>query len=55
MELIKKLQNDVAPQVFTPHAVFDGRKNMFAARVLPLGPANAATVGNQCSSLNTNS
>jgi len=43
MELVKKLQNDVAPAVFTPPAVFDGRKNMFAARVLPLGPTHSAT------------
>ena len=47
MELVKKLQTEVAPAVFTPRAVFDGRKNMFAARVLPLGPTHAATVSNR--------
>ena len=35
MEIIKRLQFDVAPDVFTPRAVYDGRKNMFAARLLP--------------------
>lgn len=44
MELIKKLQVEVAPQVFTPRAVFDGKKNMFTARELSLGSTNAATV-----------
>ncbi|KAF5387029.1 hypothetical protein D9615_002113 [Tricholomella constricta] len=39
--LIKKLQMEVAPDVFTPSAVYDGRKNMFAARELPLGPTNS--------------
>jgi eukaryotic translation initiation factor 2C len=47
MELIKKLQKEVAANIFTPPAVFDGRKNMFAARELPLGPANAKTVCDQ--------
>ncbi|EJF61200.1 argonaute-like protein [Dichomitus squalens LYAD-421 SS1] len=35
MEIIKRLQSDIAPDVFTPRAVYDGRKNMFAARELP--------------------
>ena len=35
MEIVKRLQFDVAPDVFTPRAVYDGRKNMFAARLLP--------------------
>ncbi|TFK75842.1 argonaute-like protein [Pluteus cervinus] len=35
MDLIKRLQADVAPQVFTPRAVYDGRKNLFALRELP--------------------
>lgn len=43
MLLVKKLQAEVAPDVFTPSAVFDGRKNMFAARILPLGPTHAKT------------
>jgi eukaryotic translation initiation factor 2C len=37
MDLIKQLQTVVAPQVFTPRAVYDGRKNIFAARELPFG------------------
>ncbi|GLB35650.1 putative argonaute family protein [Lyophyllum shimeji] len=39
--LVKKLQYEVAADVFTPRAVYDGRKNMFASRELPLGPTNA--------------
>ncbi|KAG6837428.1 hypothetical protein H0H93_009522 [Arthromyces matolae] len=37
MDLIKELQLNVAPQIFTPRAVYDGRKNLFAARELPFG------------------
>lgn len=36
MDLIRQLQEVLAPQIFTPRAVYDGRKNMFAARTLPL-------------------
>ncbi|KAF5388155.1 hypothetical protein D9615_000461 [Tricholomella constricta] len=41
MDLIKALQTDVAPQIFTPRGVYDGRKNLFAARELPFGDANS--------------
>lgn len=34
MELIKRMQ-DNNPNVFTPPAVYDGRKNMFASHTLP--------------------
>ncbi|KAH9844266.1 argonaute-like protein [Rhodofomes roseus] len=37
MEIIDRLQKVIAPQVFTPRAVYDGRKNLFAARELPFG------------------
>ncbi|KDQ64588.1 hypothetical protein JAAARDRAFT_116696 [Jaapia argillacea MUCL 33604] len=37
MELITQLQRVVAPDIFTPKAVYDGRKNLFAARELPFG------------------
>jgi eukaryotic translation initiation factor 2C len=47
MVLVKKLQMEVATQIFTPPAVYDGRKNMFAARELPLGATHAKTVGSQ--------
>ncbi|KAH9943477.1 argonaute-like protein [Epithele typhae] len=30
---------DIAPDIFTPRAVYDGRKNLFAARELPFGPS----------------
>ncbi|KAF9270096.1 argonaute-like protein [Marasmius fiardii PR-910] len=36
MEVITALQTRAAPNIFTPPAVYDGRKNMFAARELPL-------------------
>ncbi|KAL0065940.1 hypothetical protein AAF712_007067 [Marasmius tenuissimus] len=36
MDIITALQTRAAPDVFTPPAVYDGRKNMFAARELPL-------------------
>ncbi|KAG5642852.1 hypothetical protein DXG03_002029 [Asterophora parasitica] len=39
--LIKKLQMEVAPDIFTPLAVYDGRKNMFAPRELPLGATHS--------------
>ncbi|KAH7334657.1 argonaute-like protein [Rhizoctonia solani] len=35
-ELIRVLQENVAPGVFTPRSVYDGRKNLFASRRLPL-------------------
>lgn len=44
MRLIEVLQTVVAPQVFTPRAVYDGRKNLFAARELPFGGSNSAEV-----------
>ncbi|EIW61996.1 argonaute-like protein [Trametes versicolor FP-101664 SS1] len=37
MEIIEKMQTAISPQTFTPRAVYDGRKNMFAARQLPFG------------------
>ncbi|RDX47695.1 argonaute-like protein [Lentinus brumalis] len=40
MEIIKRLQTVIAPEVFTPRVVYDGRKNIFASRRLPLGPAD---------------
>ncbi|RPD63356.1 argonaute-like protein [Lentinus tigrinus ALCF2SS1-6] len=44
MEIVKRLQKVVAPEVFTPPAVYDGRKNMFAPRQLSLGPTDAQEV-----------
>ncbi|KAJ7179067.1 hypothetical protein C8R46DRAFT_1345500 [Mycena filopes] len=32
MDLIRRLQFDVAPQIFTPRCVYDGRKNIFRSR-----------------------
>ncbi|TFY72934.1 hypothetical protein EVG20_g92 [Dentipellis fragilis] len=36
-EIIKTLQETVAPQVFTPRGAYDGRKNLFAASRLSFG------------------
>jgi eukaryotic translation initiation factor 2C len=41
MKLIHHLQTIDAVDVFTPRAVYDGRKNLFAARELPIGPQNS--------------
>ncbi|KAJ7729362.1 hypothetical protein B0H16DRAFT_1587256 [Mycena metata] len=35
MDLIRGLQFDIAPQIFTPRCVYDGRKNIFSIRELP--------------------
>ncbi|KAJ7157556.1 argonaute-like protein [Mycena crocata] len=35
MDLIRRLQFYVAPQIFTPRCVYDGRKNLFSIRRLP--------------------
>jgi hypothetical protein len=34
MDLIKHLQENVAPDIFTPQVVYDGRKNAFSPRQL---------------------
>ena len=34
MDLIHHLQSEIAPDVFTPRAVYDGRKNLFSAKTL---------------------
>ncbi|KAJ6539414.1 argonaute-like protein [Mycena capillaripes] len=34
MDLIRRLQFDVAPQIFTPRCVYDGRKNIFSIHKL---------------------
>lgn len=44
LELIDHLQRIDAPDVFTPPAAYDGRKNMFAPRELPLGPNGSQEV-----------
>lgn len=36
LDIIKELQNSIT-DVFNPKAVYDGRKNMFSIRPLPLG------------------
>jgi eukaryotic translation initiation factor 2C len=44
MDLIHHLQTIDAVDVFTPRAVYDGRKNLFAVRELPFGPSNSQQV-----------
>lgn len=44
MQIIDRLQTKFAPQVFTPRAVYDGRKNLFAARELPFGESRTQEV-----------
>ena len=34
MELVARLQKVVAPDIFTPRAVYDGRKNLFTINSL---------------------
>ncbi|KAJ3552291.1 hypothetical protein NP233_g12914 [Leucocoprinus birnbaumii] len=41
MRVIRHLQTQVDPETFTPLAVYDGRRMMFAARELPLGPQHS--------------
>ncbi|THH15210.1 hypothetical protein EW146_g5232 [Bondarzewia mesenterica] len=36
-ELIRRLQTEIHPQLFTPRGVYDGRKNFFTARKLNFG------------------
>ncbi|KAG6844544.1 hypothetical protein H0H87_006028 [Tephrocybe sp. NHM501043] len=39
--LMKALEDQVAPEIFTGKTVFDGKKNLFAPFELPLGPTNS--------------
>ena len=55
MELIARLQSEIAPEIFTPRAVYDGRKNLFARRVLPLGPTDSKEVGGAFSHISSSS
>lgn len=42
--LISHLQTVIASNIFTPRAVYDGKKNMWAATELALGPTNSKEV-----------
>ncbi|KAF7433014.1 hypothetical protein PC9H_004959 [Pleurotus ostreatus] len=42
-DIIKQLQNTVAPEVFTPKGVYDGRKNIFFTQELAFGPNHSKT------------
>jgi eukaryotic translation initiation factor 2C len=44
MDLIRILQERIAPNVFTPRVVYDGQKNIFASRRLPLSGGDSQTV-----------
>ena len=43
-EIIRRLQEAIAPAVFTPRGVYDGRKNMFTPQQLDLGGTDTGTV-----------
>ncbi|QRV87347.1 argonaute-like protein [Ceratobasidium sp. AG-Ba] len=43
MDLIRVLQERIAPTLFSPRAVYDGRKNLFANRRLPLSGGDSQT------------
>lgn len=49
LELVKVLQVQETG-IFTPRAVYDGRKNLFSARLLPLGDTDSREV-NACHEL----
>jgi len=44
MRIIKELQYTVAPEIFTPRAAYDGRKNLFSMRVYPFGDKDSQDV-----------
>ncbi|KAG9317399.1 argonaute-like protein [Chiua virens] len=48
MMLIRHLQTVDAPDVFTPPAVYDGRKNMFSPRELPFSPSTESQEFDVC-------
>ena len=35
MQIMHALQTETAPEIFTPRAAYDGRKNLFSIRELP--------------------
>lgn len=44
MELVSHMMRVEAVDIFTPQAVYDGRKNLFAPRELPFGPSGSQEV-----------
>lgn len=42
--IIQRLQEVIAPAVFTPRGVYDGRKNLFTPQELNLGDTRSASV-----------
>lgn len=42
MDVIRQLQEVTAPQVFTPRAAYDGRKNLFTTTELPFQDGQAS-------------
>jgi len=44
MDLVSHMMRVEAVDIFTPPAVYDGRKNLFAPRELPLGPSGSQEV-----------
>ena len=46
IEIIDRLQNHVAPHVFQPPAIYDGRANLFSSHRLALSNGNSGNVRN---------
>jgi eukaryotic translation initiation factor 2C len=44
IEIIDRLQNHVAPHVFQPPAIYDGRANLFSSHRLALSNGNSGHV-----------
>ena len=44
IEIVDQLQNHVAPHVFQPPAIFDGRANLFSTHRLGLSNGNSGNV-----------
>lgn len=44
MDIIKDLQEHVAPDIFAPRCVYDGRNNLFSVHRLPFGDQRSRTV-----------
>ena len=47
MDIITHLQEKLEPNLFTPRAVYDGRKNLFAAHPLRFANGDSQTVCSQ--------
>jgi hypothetical protein len=44
IEIVDRLQNHVAPNIFQPRAIHDGRANLFSSHQLALSNGNSGSV-----------